>query len=160
MIKITPFDLAQRFVGMKGVKGLVESPQILALSTRDAQWPMHDEVPWCSSFVNYICWLLRLPRSKSLMARSWLQVGEPLHHYTDAKVGFDVVILNRQIGGKSPPGQDITDAPGHVGFYAGRNAEYVYLLGGNHGDVVNVSRYHLNRILRIHRLWTCNICVE
>ena len=69
------FDLAQRFAGIKEVGGNVDNPQIMAMLKLDNDWPSEDEVPWCSAFVNYICWLARLPRSKDLRARSWLNIG-------------------------------------------------------------------------------------
>ena len=82
----------------------------------DDEWPDGDEVPWCSAFMNYICWLLRLPRSKSLRARSWLSVGTPID-ISDARPGFDVVILKRGIGRQ--PGPDNLTATGHVALFAG-----------------------------------------
>ena len=42
----------------------------------DQQGPENDEVRWRSAFMNYITWLLRLPRSKNLRARSWLIVAD------------------------------------------------------------------------------------
>ena len=63
----------------------------------DQKWPEGDEFPWCSTFTNYIAWPLRLPRSKSLRARSWLLVGKPTS-LENAVAGFDVVILKRGSG--------------------------------------------------------------
>ena len=154
-LHITPFQLAQRFVGITEAPGSRDNDQILAMLRLDADWPDHDEVPWCSAFVNYVAWLLRLPRSKSLRARSWLEVGLPvaLHH---ASVGFDVVILSR--GSGSQPGPSVINAPGHVGFFAGwdghnenRNAR-IHLLGGNQSNSVSLSTYDADRILGIRRL--------
>ena len=149
-IEITAYDLAQRFVGMTEVAGKVSNPQILAMLQLDQAWPEGDEVPWCSAFVNYITWLLRLPRSKSLGARSWLQVGIPIN-LEDAELGFDVVILKR--GGENQPGPDVINAPGHVGFFAGGDKDIVLILGGNQSDSVNVSRFFVQNILGIRRLY-------
>lgn len=150
-MNITAYELAQRFNGIKEVSGKASNPQIMAMLTLDSKWPEDDSVPWCSGFMNYICWLLRLPRSKSLRARSWLLVGEPVH-LGHAEVGFDVVILQR--GGGLQPGPDVIEAPGHVGFYAGREGGDVLILGGNQSDGVNISRYPQDRILGIRRLQT------
>jgi len=146
---ITAYDIAQRFVGMHEVGGAVDNPQIMAMLNLDMDWPAHDEVPWCSAYVNYVCWLLRLPRSKNLRARSWLEVGVGVD-LDGALAGFDVVIIKR--GKHSQPGPDVLDAPGHVGFYAGRAGEYIEILGGNQSDTVKISRYHENRLLGIRRL--------
>lgn len=147
-MNITAYDLAQRFIGMEEVSGKTSNPQILAMLTLDQEWPKDDEVPWCSGFVNYIAWLLRLPRSKNLRARSWLGVGWPIH-VNDARAGFDVVILKR--GGVIQPGPEVMDAPGHVGFYAGRD-ERLLILGGNQSDGVNITAYNSDRLLGCRRL--------
>jgi len=149
-IEITAYELAQRFVGMTEVAGKVSNPQILAMLQLDLSWPEQDEVAWCSAFVNYIAWLLRLPRSKSLLARSWLQVGVPIDP-VEAEPGFDVVILKR--GGENQPGPDVINAPGHVGFFAGGDKDIVLILGGNQSDSVNISRFFVQNILGIRRLF-------
>ena len=143
-----PFSIAQRFVGIEEVGGAVDNPQIMAMLKPDNNWPDHDEVPWCSAFVNYICWLLRLPRSKSLRARSWLWVGSAVP-VSEAKVG-DIVVLKRGKG--EQPGPEVLDAPGHVGFFAGLSDQFVEVLGGNQGDTVKVSRYPKKNILGIRRI--------
>lgn len=142
------FDIAQRFAGIDEIGGNVDNPQILAMLKLDVKWAKHDEVPWCSAFVNYICWLCRLPRSKDLRARSWLNIGRgiPLN---DAEVG-DVVVLKR--GGDNQPGPEVTDAKGHVGFYAGKMGNFIEVLGGNQSDTVKISRYPLTRLLSVRRL--------
>lgn len=149
-IQITAFDLAQRFVGVKDVPGSGSNPQVLTLLRLDESWPANDDVPWCSAFVNYICWLLRLPRSKSLAARSWLGVGQAIR-LEDAEVGFDVVIFSR--GGPGQPGPQVLNAPGHVGFFAGGvSMGYVQVLGGNQGDQVCVARFPTDNVLGVRRL--------
>jgi len=147
-MNITAFDIAQRFTGMKEVGGSVDNPQIMAMLKLDNDWPEADEVPWCSAFANYICWLLRLPRSKNLRARSWLQVGKGIH-IEDAEPG-DIIVLQR--GGGRQPGPEVLEAPGHVGFYAGRFGDFIEVLGGNQSDTVKVSRYPSARLLGVRRL--------
>ena len=137
---VTAFDLAQRFVGVREVPGQQDDPRVLAMLRLDANWPEHDEVPWCSAFTNYVAWLLRLPRSKSLRARSWLGVGTPV---TEPRIGWDIAVLWRG----SP------DSPsGHVGFYAGHDGDQVLLLGGNQGDAVSVAPFPSERLLGFRRL--------
>src|SRR5947209_559378 len=130
-IQISAFELAQRFVGIKEAAGHASNPQITAMLQLDVPDITQDEVPWCSAFANYIAWLLRLPRSKSLRARSWLDVGQPVQ-LPQAMVGFDVVVFSR--------GGPVT---GHVGFFAGRDTSQVYVLGGNQADAVNVAPFRL-----------------
>ena len=149
---MTAYDLAQRFVGeIHELPGAAQAPFI--------QWCFEccgygpdtpDEVPWCGVFASRIAWLLRLPRSKSAAARSWLTVGLPVEP-PDAEVGFDVVVLKR---GGIQPGVDVLDAPGHVGFFAGfsANNDTIYVLGGNQSNGVTVAPYPLNKVLGIRRL--------
>lgn len=148
-IELTAFDMAQRFVGIKEIPGNRDNSQILTMLRLDQSWPENDEVPWCSAFMNYIAWLLRLPRSKDLRARSWLRVGQPVT-LEEAEPGFDVVILKR--GDGDQPGPEVIDAQGHVGLYAGREGDKLLLLGGNQSDSVCVDGYPTERLLGIRRL--------
>ena len=150
MIRVDAYTIASRFTGLREVPGQGDNPQILAMLKLDDTWPEHDEVPWCSAFMNYVAWLLRLPRSKSLRARSWLAIGRPIH-ITEAEAGFDVVILKR--GGGDQPGPEVLKAPGHVGLFAGLESPDVLMLGGNQGDTVSISRYPISRVLGVRRLW-------
>jgi hypothetical protein len=105
----------------------------------------------CSAALNYWAWLLRLPRSKSLRARSWLEVGTPVSEM-DVEVGFDVVVLKR---GASDAGPETINAPGHVGLYAGTMPldSDVLILGGNQSNKVSVAAFSASRILGIRRLF-------
>ncbi|MCK5138499.1 MAG: TIGR02594 family protein [Thermodesulfovibrionia bacterium] len=150
-MKITAFDLAQRFVRVKEVPGKMDNPQIVAMLRLDAMWPEGDEVPWCSAFVNYIAWLLRLPRSKSLRARSWLEVGTLVPFFEEARADWDVVIMQRGKG--EQPGPEVIKAPGHVGFFAGWRKDYIQILGGNQSDGVNISEYSVEKVLSVRRLY-------
>ncbi len=142
------FDLAQRYIGSKEIGGQVDNPTILAMLKLDNEWPQNDEVPWCSAFMNHICWLARLPRSKSLMARSWLGIGKGIT--LDQAEAGDVIILKRGTGDQ--PGPEVLNAPGHVGFYAGRTGDLIEILGGNQGDQVKISRYPKSRLLGVRSL--------
>lgn len=151
---MTPFDLAHRFVGeVTELPGKQDSPFIQWCFESCGYGPdTADEVPWCSAFANRIAWILRLPRSKSARARSWLLVGEVVS-ISSAETGFDVVILKR--GGGNQPGPDVIKAPGHVGFFAGRErGGRVLILGGNQGDAVSVVGFGDERILGVRRLRT------
>jgi len=152
---ITAYDLASRYAGMKEVSGSTANPQVLAMLRLDGNtWVTDDSTPWCSAFMNYIAWLLRLPRSKSLAARSWLTIGK-LIPFSDASIGYDVVVLARSLGTPDhpEPGPEVLDAPGHVGFFAGFDASQVWLLGGNQSDMVSVTPFPRSRILGVRRLY-------
>lgn len=148
-MQISAYDLATRFIGVKEIPGSRANPMVLAMLQLDGDWPQDDSVPWCSAFTNYIAWLLRLPRSKALNARSWLSVGRPVP-LASARCGFDVVILKRGIGAQ--PGPEVLNAPGHVGFYGSTEGDRILLLGGNQGDTVSVGRYPVADLLGVRRL--------
>lgn len=151
-MEITAFDLAMRFVGTAEAAGAASNPMILAMLRLDQSWPTADEVPWCSAFTNWIAWLLRLPRSKDLRARSWLNVGMPIIRLTEAQAGFDVVILKRGKG--EQPGAETIDAPGHVAFYAAMHDHAtVLLLGGNQGNGVSIAPFPVSDVLGVRRLY-------
>lgn len=147
---MTLFQLAERYVGVKELSGGKHHPLVswwLSLCGFDLTAP--DEIPWCSAFVNGMAWELRLARSKSARARSWLTVGMPVLLH-EAKVGFDVVILKR--GPDSQPPASVIDAPGHVGIYAGRDGDTVLLLSGNQTNSVSIAPFPVTSILGIRRL--------
>ena len=146
---MTLYDLAQRYIGLREFAGNADNPFIRWCHMSCTIGEAPDSVPWCSSFLNRLAWELRLPRSKSAAARSWLLVGVPVALH-DAHAGFDVVVLKR--GGGGQPGPERIDAPGHVGLFAGLEHENVLVLGGNQSDAVNISVYPQDRILGIRRL--------
>jgi uncharacterized protein (TIGR02594 family) len=142
------YTLAQRFYGLREIAGNENNGFIQwahSLCGLDPDTP--DEVPWCSSFLNAIAWMLRLPRSKSARARSWLAVGLPVN-LLHAREG-DVVILKR---GNSDAGPEVLDAPGHVGLFAGIEDKKILVLGGNQSDAVNVKPFSIASVLGIRRL--------
>lgn len=147
-IEATAFEVAKRFEGVAELPGPKDNPLVLAMLRLDQTWPAGDAVPWCSAFVNFVCFILGLPRSRSLAARSWRNVGRPVK-LAEAVVGFDLVILRR--GG---PLRLEEDGPGHVGFFAGFDAARgaVRVLGGNQGDRVSVAPFPVEQVLGVRRL--------
>ncbi len=146
---MTAYDLAQRYVGIREIAGNKDHPLVQWWLSLCGLPDSHDEVPWCSAFANGMAWELRLPRSKSAMARSWLQVGVPITPHLAAAEN-DVVILKR--GEEPQPGPEVINAPGHVGFFAGLEGGEVLVLGGNQGDAVSIARFNVNKVLGIRRL--------
>jgi uncharacterized protein (TIGR02594 family) len=145
----TAYQVAAKFSGTKEVAGMASNPLVLAMLRLDNKWPEGDHVAWCSAFVNFIAWLLDLPRTRSLRARSWLGVGIPVH-LEEAVAGYDVVILQRGEGRQ--PGPEVLEAPGHVGFFAGVQGDKVLLLGGNQSDSVSLQWFPASKVLGVRRL--------
>lgn len=149
---MTLFDFAMRMVGeVKELPGQAHHPYIQWCHMLCGLGPdVADEVAWCSSQLNERCWNLRLPRSKSAAARSWLLVGTGVK-LEDAKIGYDVVVLKRGKG--EQPGPEVIKAPGHVGLYAGmQDPQRVLILGGNQSNEISVRPFSVNDVLGVRRL--------
>ncbi len=147
----TAFDIARRFVGIHEAPGAADNPFIRWCHSVTSGGEAGDDVPWCSSFVNAVAFILDLPRTRSKAARSWLAVDAPAIDLHNAMPGFDVVIFKR--GGGAQPGADVLNAPGHVAFYSHADGDYVVVLGGNQGDAVSLSRYPIANVLGVRRLY-------
>lgn len=141
-MNFTAIKLAKRFMGAKEIQGDKDNPFIVwCLSTCNLD--THDETPWCSAFVNAICYLIGddVPRTNSAWARSWLNVGDVIS-LEDANVGWDICVFQRGTGSQ-----------GHVGFYAGEHEGKIVILGGNQSDSVNLLTFDKSKLLGVRRLW-------
>ena len=143
---MTLLDLGMRLVGeIHEIPGAEDSGFIRWCHGATTLGETHDEIPWCSSFINRLAWLLRLPRSKSAMARSWLGVGISIPT-EEAMPGWDIVVLSR---GSNPQA-------GHVGLFAGWEdssaGRVVRLVGGNQSNGVTLAEFPVTRILGVRRL--------
>lgn len=145
---MTLYKLALRHVGQIAERpGAHDHPAIVwAHSLTQLGQDVHDEVPWCSSMLNLWCWLLELPRSKSALARSWLDVAESIDLH-DATVGWAIVVLKR--------GQD--ERQGHVGVFAGLEfeqglARWVRVIGGNQSNGISIARFDVADVIGVRRL--------
>ncbi len=129
-------------LGTEEIVGEQHNPEVLkyAKDTKIAGVTT-DEIPWCSTFVNWVAWKAGLQISGKANARSWLNVGTKV---TVPEPG-DVVVYWRD----SPQSWK-----GHVGFFLGFSSDKkrVYTLGGNQGNRVSVSAYRVDSVLSFQRL--------
>ncbi len=104
-------------------------------------WITNDETAWCSAFANWVAKTSNKSYSGALIARSWLDVGIPTHEPT---IG-DVVIFWRE---------SKKSWKGHVGFFMGysEDRKYIYCLGGNQNNQVNIKPYPTFRLLGFRTL--------
>lgn len=134
--------LQEQREGVCEVAGPGDNPRIVQYHAATSGKFPDDEIPWCSSFVNWCMEQAGVSRTNSARARSWLVWGKSITH---PPIGA-VTILQRGIGPQ--PGADVIKAPGHVGFYVGHaDATLIQLLGGNQGDAVNVRSYPASAVL-------------
>jgi len=131
--------IGEREIGQTEISGEVDNERILEYfeAARDIA-NAHDEIAWCSAFVNWVMAESGFRGTKSLLARDWLKWGRKVEKRFGA-----IVVLRR--------GADVTK--GHVGFYVGdgrqRNSgrKYIKILGGNQRNMVRVSEYLEDRVL-------------
>ena len=128
-------DEAWREFGEHERTGAAGNPRILAFY-RDAGHPgiARDETAWCAAFVGACLARSGLRGTGSLMARSYLDWGEPAA--LDQRLGA-VAVLSR---GADP-------SLGHVGFLLAETPQSIILLGGNQDDSVSVARFEKSRLL-------------
>ena len=133
-------EIALNEYGTKEIPGELHSSEVLNYFKETGfAWVKDDETAWCAAFANWVLFKAGYPGTGSLMARSFLNVGEAVH----APQQGDIVVLWR-VSRTSPYG--------HVGFYVAEDDTYIYALGGNQSDEVNISKYKKDRVLSYQRL--------
>jgi len=95
------------------------------------------KLPWCGDFVE-TCVALALPDERipenPYLARNWLRFGREI----DTPVIGAIAVFWR----KSEVG-----LYGHVGFYAGEDKDFIYVLGGNQGNAISITKLRKERLL-------------
>lgn len=131
---------ALRFIGIKEIYGGNHNPTILNMfHAIGHKWVKTDETAWCSAFVNYMAKISGYEYTGKLNARSWLEIGVET---TQPRMG-DIVVFWRE---------NRQSWKGHVGIYVREDAEFIYCLGGNQSNEVNISKYLKSRVLGFRRL--------
>jgi len=122
--------------GIKEIRGGQDNPEITKYFDQigfDGE-KLKDETAWCSAFANWVAKTSGYEYTGKLNARSWLDVGFPTE---EPSIG-DVVVFWRE----SPESWK-----GHVGFYINQDDQYIYVLGGNQNNSVNIKPYPKQRLL-------------
>lgn len=119
--------------GQKEQAGPGDNPRILAYQTACSYNAKDEDVPWCSSFANWVMKQAGIKGSGEAAARSWLKWGQEL----DKPRRGAITVLTR-------PGSSTN---GHVAFYVGEEGGRLKLLGGNQENQVKISYYDKSRLL-------------
>jgi uncharacterized protein (TIGR02594 family) len=96
-----------------------------------------DEVPWCSSFVNWIMKQAGYRGTNNALAKSWLDWGLAL----DAPREGAVVVIKKK--GATSDVATGSSTGFHVAFFVSASQAHIRLLGGNQGDQVKYSNFSL-----------------
>lgn len=136
-----PYEYAlANYYGEKEVKGKEDNPEIIAMF--DALGyngaALKDETSWCAAFVNFTLMQTGYRGTGKLNARSFLDLpGEiPV-----PQMG-DIVVFWRE---------DPNSWKGHVGYVIRIRRGWVYVLGGNQNNEVNIMAYPESRVIGYRR---------
>lgn len=137
---MTPFDIARSYIGTTEGPGPADNPVIMEMYASVGQTHVeHDSVAWCAAFVGHCLEKAGIRSTRKLTARSYLDWGLPVE-VPDAQQG-DIGVISR--GSSS--------WQGHVFFIDRIEGEWVWGLGGNQDDAVNVTRYPVAKLLGVRR---------
>jgi len=130
------FDIAMREIGQTEIRG-GENQRIIAYHATTTLKAKEDEIPWCSSFVNWCIYQAGLIGTNSAAAKSWLNWGRAI---TVPEEGCICIVRQKKSGADASTGS----ASGyHVAFWLKEESNRVFLLGGNQGDQVKISSFGL-----------------
>lgn len=131
-------------IGIQETAGAASNPHVLAYYA-DAGHPgvAEDAIAWCAAFVGACLERAGVASTKSLLARSYLDWGQPL---ALARLGA-IAVLSR---GGNP-------AFGHVGFLIGEAADRLFLLGGNQSNQVSIEAFPRARLLGLR--WPADVAL-
>ena len=137
---MTPFVIAQSYIGLSEGPGPADNPAIMEMyASVGHDWVEHDSVAWCAAFVGHCLERAGIRSTRKLTARSYLNWGIPVE-IADAQQG-DIGVIPR---GRS-------SWQGHVFFIDRIEGAWVWGLGGNQSDAVNIKRYPVSKLLGVRR---------
>jgi uncharacterized protein (TIGR02594 family) len=137
---MTPFEIARGYIGTTEGPGPENNPTVVEMyASVGHDWVEHDSVAWCAAFVGHCLEKAGIRSTRKLTARSYLNWGIPVE-IADAQPG-DIGVIPR--GSSS--------WQGHVFFIDRIEGAWVWGLGGNQSDAVNVKRYPASKLLSVRR---------
>ncbi|MCG7944943.1 MAG: TIGR02594 family protein [Candidatus Thiodiazotropha taylori] len=95
------------------------------------------ETSWCAAFMNYVLEKHGEKTTGSLLAKSFLKIGEETFEPT---LG-DILVFSR----------GTEEWKGHVGFYMGETEDTYWVLGGNQSNAVSIKQYTKSRLISARR---------
>ena len=137
---MTPFEIARGYIGTTEGPGPANNPVIMEMyASVGHDWVEHDSVAWCAAFVGHCLERAGIRSTRQLTARSYLAWGVPVE-IADAQLG-DIGVIPR----------GTSSWQGHVFFIERIEGPWVWGLGGNQSDAVNVKRYPVSKLLGVRR---------
>ncbi len=132
------FDIAKAELGIAEISEKNKhNERIIAYHATTTLGAKTDEVPWCSSFVNWVLNQAGIKGTNNALAKSWATWGVKVN--TPYK-GIITVIKRKNKNSDSSTG---SSTGYHVGFYNSSTPTTINLLGGNQSDKVKYSNFYL-----------------
>lgn len=125
-------EVALAELGTAEIAGDRDNPRIVEYHQATTLKATDDETPWCAAFVGWCLGQGAVKPTGSALARSYLPWGQSCAERYGA-----VAVLSR---GTKP-------LQGHVGFLVDATPTAVWLLAGNQGNAVSLSRFERTRLL-------------
>lgn len=125
--------IAQSYMGLKEISGKGSNKTIDGWFEEFGYPQFKDDTAWCSLFVMKVMKDAGYTGSTSLAARSWLKWGKSIRNPS-----YGCIVVFKR--GNST-------WQGHVAFYVKEDDKYVWVLGGNQRNSVNVSKYRKSDVL-------------
>lgn len=133
------YDIAKAELGIKeNSKSDKHNARIIEYHSSTSLAAKTDEIPWCSSFVNWIITQSGYKGTNNALAKSWLDWGLKV---TFPKQGDIVVIQKKTVSSDQNTG---SSTGYHVAFFDSKSVTHIRLLGGNQRDSVKYSTYNLS----------------
>lgn len=128
-----PMDIARQYLGSSEGRDATALASFFRKAGGQSLDPR--QTAWCAAFVNAVLGASGVQGTGTLMARDFLKFGTATKEPTNG----DIVVLTRG---------DPNGPYGHVGFYAGKDANgNILVLGGNQGDKVSVASFPASQVL-------------
>lgn len=135
-----PYQIALKEYGTWEWAGKDHNPEVLKYAKEiGLRWVKDDETAWCSIFVNWCLMKAGRPFTREARAKSFLKYGVS----TKKPELGDIVVFWRE---------SKASGFGHVAFYISESKSFVYVLGGNQNQQVNISRYSKKNLLDYRKI--------
>ena len=121
------YQVAYEELGVAEFAGSAHNPRIIEYHAMCSLRATNDEVPWCSSFVNWCVAQAGLTGTGDATARSWLQWSG------------GTTIRAPRVGCSTVLKRGTQSWQGHVGFFVEEDHSHILLLGGNQGNAVSTA---------------------
>lgn len=133
---------ALKLYGVKEYEGEANNPEIIGwakeVNLTIKEWYRKDSDAWCALFMSVVCKRAGFTPPdgfNAIRANSFAKWGDPIFGFP---LLGDVLVFTRSGGG-------------HVGIYVGEDSVCYYVLGGNQGNAVCITRIPKERLLTTRR---------